>query len=115
MLDGWSIDGRFLRRRGRVALPMRTPPDKSTGQDSGTTWIREFGPYLTIGMQLAIGVVAFFFLGRWLDSLWGTSPWLMIGGLVLGTIGGFISFFRSAMAMARKEDKADRTTGSRED
>jgi F0F1-type ATP synthase assembly protein I len=39
----------------------------------------------------------------------------MIGGLVLGTIGGFISFFRSAMAMARKEDKADRTTGSRED
>jgi ATP synthase protein I len=84
-------------------------------EKSGSPWVRDFAPYLTIGMQLAIGVVAFFFLGRWLDSLWGTTPWLMVVGLILGTAGGFISFFRSAIAMGKKEDAREKATDARED
>jgi F0F1-type ATP synthase assembly protein I len=86
---------------------MDSPGSKKSVGDSGRTWITEFGPYLTIGMQLAIAVVGFFFLGRWLDDVFGTAPWLMIGGLILGTAGGFISFFRSAILMAKKEDELE--------
>jgi F0F1-type ATP synthase assembly protein I len=56
-------------------------------------WSSEGGTYLTMGMQLALSVVVFFFLGRWLDGLLETTPWLMIAGLVVGIVGGFIKFF----------------------
>jgi len=75
------------------------------GEDSGKHWSSEFGPYLTLGLQLAMSVVAFFFLGRWLDSVFSTSPWLMIGGLVVGTVGGFVKFFRTAVSLGKKEDR----------
>ena len=73
-------------------------------EDSGKHWISDFAPFLTLGLQLAISVVAFFFLGRWLDSVFNSAPWLMIGGLVLGTVGGFVNFFRTAVSLGKKED-----------
>ena len=65
----------------------------------------EFGPFLTLGIQLALGVVAFFFLGKWLDSLFATEPWLMIAGLVLGSGGGLFKFIRTALVMGKKADQ----------
>jgi F0F1-type ATP synthase assembly protein I len=97
---------------------MDSPGSMKPAGDSGRTWIAEFGPYLTIGMQLAIAVVGFFFLGRWLDDVFGTAPWLMIIGLLLGTVGGFISFFRSVISMVKKEDELkhkDNESSGRED
>ena len=68
-------------------------------------WGLQLGPYLTLGLQLAISVVVCFFLGRWLDSVFDTTPWLMIAGLALGITGGFISFFRTVIALGKKEDE----------
>jgi F0F1-type ATP synthase assembly protein I len=74
----------------------------------GTKWSSEFGPLLTLGLQLAISVVAFFFLGRWLDSKLDTAPWLMIVGLLLGVVGGFLNFLRTVTAIGKKEEKESR-------
>jgi F0F1-type ATP synthase assembly protein I len=74
------------------------------GDPERQTWAAEFGPFLTLGIQLAIAVVVFFFLGRWLDAVLGTGPWLMIGGLFLGIVGGLIKFFRTAVALGKKQD-----------
>ncbi len=79
------------------------------------TWAADIGPFLTLGIQLAIAVVAFFFLGRWLDGLLGTSPWLMIAGLLLGTVGGLVQFFRTANALGKKEDEEARARRSLRD
>jgi ATP synthase protein I len=67
-------------------------------------WASEFGPFLTMGIQLALAVVAFFFLGRWLDSLFESAPWLMLAGLAIGIVGGLIQFFRVALMLGKKED-----------
>ena len=72
----------------------------------GTKWSAEFGPLLTLGPVLAISVVSFFFLGRWLDSKLDTAPWLMIVGLLLGAVGGFLSFFRTVTAIGKKEEES---------
>ncbi len=64
---------------------------------------RAIGPFLTLGLQLALAVVVFFFIGRWLDGLWGTAPWMMLAGLLVGIAGGFIQFFRSVAALDRQE------------
>jgi F0F1-type ATP synthase assembly protein I len=58
-----------------------------------------------MGLQLALTVVIFFFLGRWLDEKFGTRPWLMIGGLVIGSAGGFINFIRTAASMGKQADQ----------
>lgn len=73
--------------------------------EKGKPWSTEFAPYLTLGIQLAVAVVVFFFVGRWLDGVFGTSPWLMIAGLMVGTAGGFLQFFRAAAALGRKQDR----------
>jgi F0F1-type ATP synthase assembly protein I len=57
-----------------------------------------------MGIQLALAVVAFFFLGRWLDSLFESAPWLMLAGLAIGIVGGLIQFFRVALILGKKED-----------
>lgn len=68
-------------------------------------WNRDVGPFLTLGIQLALSVVAFFFLGRWLDGLWGTGPWLMLAGLLLGAAGGFVQFFRTVRTLERRQEQ----------
>jgi F0F1-type ATP synthase assembly protein I len=75
------------------------------GDARGRSWGEQMGPYLTLGLQLAITVVVCFFLGRWLDSVFDSAPWLMIAGLALGVTGGFISFFRTAIALGKREDQ----------
>lgn len=64
-----------------------------------------YGPFLTLGLQLAITVVAFFFLGRWLDAWLDTAPWGMLGGLAIGITGGMVSFFRTVIALGKAEDR----------
>ena len=69
------------------------------------SWGVQLGPFLTLGVQLAVTVLVCFFLGRWLDSVFNTAPWLMIIGLALGVTGGFINFFRTAIALGKEEDQ----------
>ena len=61
-------------------------------------------PYLTLGAQLAITVVAFFFIGKYADEYFGTKPWLMIVMIMVGVIGGMIKFFRTVIELSKKEE-----------
>jgi F0F1-type ATP synthase assembly protein I len=84
---------------------MDTPGKRAGPGGSGRKWNTEVGPFLTLGLQLALSVVVFFFLGRWLDNRFNTAPWLMITGLVIGIVGGFISFFRTVIALGKREEQ----------
>jgi F0F1-type ATP synthase assembly protein I len=70
--------------------------------------IRDLAPYLTMGLELAVAVVGMSLLGHLLDGLWGTAPWLLIAGFLMGSGAGFVRFFRQAMEMGRKEDRASK-------
>lgn len=74
-------------------------------QESGRTWAQSFGPYLTMGIQLALAVVVFFFIGRWLDGKLGTAPWLMLAGLLVGIAGGMIKFLHAAVALGKEANR----------
>jgi ATP synthase protein I len=75
------------------------------GRQSGRTWAQSFGPYLTMGIQLALAVVVFFFVGRWLDGKLGTAPWLMLAGLLVGIVGGLIKFLHAAVALGKEANR----------
>lgn len=69
--------------------------------------LRGLAPFLTLGIQLALGVVVLFFLGRWLDDMWGTPPWMMLTCLAIGIVGGIVKFVLTAMQIGREEDRAE--------
>lgn len=46
------------------------------------------------------GVIAGYFLDRWL----GTDPWLVVTGVVLGTIGAFVWLYRMMVRISEPED-----------
>ena len=65
----------------------------------------ELGQFLTLGMQLAIAAVIFFFAGRWLDEKFETTPLLTLIGAGVGIAGGLIKFFKTALSLGKQADK----------
>ncbi|MBX6394622.1 MAG: AtpZ/AtpI family protein [Alicyclobacillaceae bacterium] len=55
---------------------------------------RAFALVSGIGMQLAAAVLAGVYIGRWLDRLWGTSPWMLLAGVLLGLAAGILGVVR---------------------
>jgi ATP synthase protein I len=50
--------------------------------------------YAQISGMLIGPMVAFGAIGFWLDRRYGTKPWLLLAGLILGMVGGFVNFFK---------------------
>ncbi len=71
------------------------------------------GPYLTLGIQLALTVVVMFFAGRWCDEKFSTAPWLMIAALFAGCTGGLIKFIRTVNDLAKQDDERARKNKER--
>ena len=71
--------------------------------------MKDVSPYLTLGIQLAITVVIFFFLGKYADDYFGTKPWLMTVAILLGAVGGLIKFFKTVIDLGKKEEHERRT------
>jgi ATP synthase protein I len=64
----------------------------------------------SVGLELGIAVIVGLLGGMWLDSHFGTTPWLMLVLLVLGLVAGFRNVLRAvarAEAAADAEDKED--------
>lgn len=50
---------------------------------------RELGRYLAlgqVGLEMALPIA----VGAWLDYRWGTSPWLVIAGVLVGFLVGMV-------------------------
>lgn len=75
---------------------MENPEQKKndSGFSSYVRAIRAAGPLFGSGIQLAASVVLMFFIGRWLDSLCNSAPWLMIVGLFFGFSAGLYNFIK---------------------
>jgi len=83
--------------RGGMVDQEREESAKARGKQSdpgGVLSISEFG---TFGFQFAASIVAFLFLGQWLDHKLGTSPWLLIAGVFIGAGASFYSMYRKLM------------------
>ena len=67
-----------------------------------------------IGLQFALSIVLFVFVGEWVDSRLGTGPVFLIVGAFVGAGGGFYSMYRKLMASQQSEDRSgsDKRDGS---
>lgn len=64
--------------------------------------IKEVAPYSGLGLQLAVTVVIFWFIGRLIDEHYGTSPLWMVIGAMLGIIVGMYNFIKAVIELGKK-------------
>lgn len=73
--------------------------------------IRMLGVLSTVGITMVIATVIGFYIGHWLDRVFGTAPWLTLIFLLLGLVAGFKNLFdytkkvQDTLDNKRKEDK----------
>lgn len=58
--------------------------------------IREASPYLSLGTQVAMTMVAFVVGGYFLDRFLGTMPWFILSGAILGMVCIFVRLIHIA-------------------
>lgn len=64
--------------------------------------IRKSGLAYSAGIILFASIVFTMILGWFADLLLGSSPWGIVGGIILGAIIGFIQFFRITSSIFKK-------------
>jgi ATP synthase protein I len=64
------------------------------------------GEYAGLGLQFAVSIILFLFLGQWLDRKLGTAPWMLLIGVFVGAGGSFYSMYRRLMAAQARDEAA---------
>ncbi len=67
------------------------------------SWVRHSG----IGIELAAAVAGFVLVGVWVDRHYGTAPWGVVIGAILGLLGGMYNLIRKSLAAIRSQAAKD--------
>jgi len=59
-----------------------------------------------VGIQFAVSILFFLYVGQWLDRKFGTAPWLLIIGVFVGAAASFYSMYRKLMAAQARDEAA---------
>jgi ATP synthase protein I len=72
--------------------------------------------YMQAGTMLVAPMLGLGALGWWIDGRFGTGPWVMVAGLLLGMVGGFVNFLQLVLPK-RRDGGGDRddSGGDRDD
>ena len=71
------------------------------------------GQLASSGMELGLTVAALTLLGWWLDTQWNSSPWMLITGAFIGTIGSFYKLYRINKRWFAKDKNAVKNIDTR--
>ena len=63
--------------------------------------MRTAGRVSAVGMEFAGAVIGCLLIGWWADGKLGSSPWLAVLGILLGSAVGFKAVYRAAKTMQR--------------
>ncbi len=66
-------------------------------------WLR----YSGVGLELAGAVGGLALLGYWIDGHYGTRPWGILGGVVIGLVGGLYNLVRESLDAVREGKEED--------
>jgi len=73
-------------------------------------WVR----YSGVGLELAGATAGLALIGYWVDRHFGSQPWGILAGVVLGLVGGLYNLIRESLAAVRDaaaEDKENQRDG----
>lgn len=75
------------------------------GSKPGLSGAGSAASFAGLGIQLAISILLFLYLGQWLDKKLGTDPLLLIAGVFVGATVGIYNMYHMLTAAQRKARK----------
>ncbi len=63
--------------------------------------ISRYAEHLSLGAEIAVGLAAPILIGYWLDEYFGTSPWILLAGCLLGIVNIFLIIFHLAKRLEK--------------
>jgi F0F1-type ATP synthase assembly protein I len=64
--------------------------------------------YLTqVAFLMLTPIIGGVYLGNWIDEKLGSSPWILLLGIVMGVGTAFLSLYKFVMTVTKKDDDAD--------
>ena len=81
-----------------------TDPRQPAGQPGGLGGLQFAG----LGFQFAASLVAFYYLGQWLDRRFGTAPVFLLVCMLAGAGASFYAMYTQLMRAQRRADEARR-------
>lgn len=92
----------------RDPRPSGEDPLRQLAQHSGGIGsLGAAGKYAGLGLQFALSILLFLYLGQWVDRRIGTNGVFALVGAFLGFGAAFYSIYRSLMADQRREEEAE--------
>lgn len=72
-------------------------------------WVR----YSGVGLELAGATAGLALVGYWIDGKFGTSPWGILGGVIIGIVGGLYNMVKESLAAVREAKSDDDANAKR--
>jgi F0F1-type ATP synthase assembly protein I len=66
-------------------------------------WVR----YSSVGLELAGATAGLALAGYWVDGKFGTKPWGILVGVVIGLVGGLYNLIRESLAAVQEAKEED--------
>ena len=73
-------------------------------------WVR----YSGLGLELAGATAGLALLGYWIDGKFGTSPWGILIGVVIGILGGLYNLVKESLSAFQQADEDDARNRTKE-
>ena len=67
-------------------------------------WVR----YSSVGLELAGATAVLALVGYWVDGHYGTQPWGILAGVIIGLVGGLYNLITESLAAVREAEAEDR-------
>jgi F0F1-type ATP synthase assembly protein I len=67
-------------------------------------WVK----YSGAGLELAGATAGLALVGYWIDRKFGTAPWALLAGVVIGIVGGLYNLVKQSLAAMREAGDDDR-------
>lgn len=89
------------------------PNGPDTPRPSPTSSLASASAYAGMGLQFALSILLFVWLGQWLDRKLGTEPWLLMLGAFLGAGAGFAAIYRRLTSDLKREEEEKQRSAER--